>query len=153
MNGYAAHQLNKVTSLLGGTPLLSRPLTNALEVHELLREGLPGTALDHLVQSLVVLRKADYLEKAFGMSLRTYQRRLDKPSQPLSQEQSGRAWQFAELLTRATDMLGSQEEAERWLEKPAIALEGRRPIDLLSTPAGVELVDDYLTRIEYGVYA
>lgn len=153
MNGYATEDLTKVTSLLGGTQKLSRPLTNALEVHELLREGLPGTALDHLVQSLVVLSKAEYLEKAFGMSLRTYQRRLDRPGQPLSQEQSGRAWQFAELLARATDLLGSQEEAERWLDRPAMALEGRRPIDLLSTPAGVELIDDYLTRLEYGVYA
>ena len=28
----------------------------------------------------------------------------------------------------------------------------RKPIDLLSTPAGVESVEDHLTRLEYGVY-
>ena len=28
----------------------------------------------------------------------------------------------------------------------------RRPIDLLGTPAGVEMVEDLLGRIEYGVY-
>ncbi|HEV3423731.1 MAG TPA: antitoxin Xre/MbcA/ParS toxin-binding domain-containing protein [Paraburkholderia sp.] len=32
-------------------------------------------------------------------------------------------------------------------------LEQRCPIDLLSTPAGVELVEDLLERMEYGVYA
>jgi uncharacterized protein (DUF2384 family) len=31
-------------------------------------------------------------------------------------------------------------------------LEQRKPIDLLSTPAGVESVGDQLTRFEYGVY-
>ncbi|TIU87949.1 MAG: DUF2384 domain-containing protein, partial [Mesorhizobium sp.] len=29
----------------------------------------------------------------------------------------------------------------------------RRPIDLLATPAGVGLLEDYLERLEYGVYA
>ncbi|CDZ67170.1 Hypothetical protein NGAL_HAMBI2605_54490 [Neorhizobium galegae bv. orientalis] len=77
----------------------------------------------------------------------------DAPSKPLSQEQSGRAWKFAEILSKATDVLGTQAEAEQWLERPAIGLDQRRPIDLLGTPAGVELVEDYLERLEYGVYA
>jgi len=34
----------------------------------------------------------------------------------------------------------------------ATGLDQRRPIDLLTTPAGVELVEDFLGRIEYGVY-
>jgi putative toxin-antitoxin system antitoxin component (TIGR02293 family) len=152
-NFVAAEDLEKIANLLGGGRILSRPLRNAIDVHELLAAGLPGTALDHLVKGLQVLDKADSLEKGLGMSLRTYQRRQERPVQPLSQEQSGRAWQFAEILARATDLLGSQEEAERWLQKPAMALDGRRPIDLLSTPAGVELVDDHLVRLEYGVYA
>jgi hypothetical protein len=65
----------------------------------------------------------------------------------------GRAWKFAEILAKATDVLGTQAEAEQWLERPAIGLDQRRPIDLLGTPAGVELVEDYLERLEYGVYA
>jgi putative toxin-antitoxin system antitoxin component (TIGR02293 family) len=49
-------------------------------------------------------------------------------------------------------VLGSQQEAEQWLERPAIGLDRRRPIDLLATPAGVELVETFLERLEYGVY-
>jgi putative toxin-antitoxin system antitoxin component (TIGR02293 family) len=49
--------------------------------------------------------------------------------------------------------LGTQAEAEQWLEHPAIGLNQRRPIDLLGTPAGVALVEDYLLRLEFGVYA
>jgi putative toxin-antitoxin system antitoxin component (TIGR02293 family) len=60
--------------------------------------------------------------------------------------------EFAEILTRAATLFGSQAAAERWLEQPAIGLDQRRPIDLIGTPAGLELVDDYLGRIEYGVY-
>jgi putative toxin-antitoxin system antitoxin component (TIGR02293 family) len=77
---------------------------------------------------------------------------MDAPEKPLSVEQSGRAWKFAEILGRATELLGSQAEAEAWLERPAMALDQRKPIDLLSTPAGVEAIEEHLTRLEYGVY-
>lgn len=149
----AGGDLQKVAALLGGTRILSRRLTSALDAHELLMQGLPASAVDHLVGSLVFIGKTESLEKAVGMSLRTWQRRKEAPSRPLSQEQSGRAWKFAEILARATDVLGTQAEAEQWLERPAIGLDQRRPIDLLGTPAGVELVEDYLQRLAYGVYA
>jgi putative toxin-antitoxin system antitoxin component (TIGR02293 family) len=60
---------------------------------------------------------------------------------------------LAEILAKATAVLGSQQEAERWLEQPAIGLDQRRPIDLLATPAGAKIVEDFLTRAEFGVYA
>jgi putative toxin-antitoxin system antitoxin component (TIGR02293 family) len=59
----------------------------------------------------------------------------------------------AEILAKATAVLGSQQEAERWLEEPAIGLGRRRPIDLLATAAGTKIVEDFLTRVEFGVYA
>ena len=146
-------ELQKIEALLGGSRILVRRLTNALDAHELLLHGLPASALDHLVGNLVVIGKNETLEKAVGMSLRTWQRRKDTPSKPLSQEQSGRAWKFAEILAKATDIFGTQAEAEQWLERPAVGLDQRRPIDLLGTPAGIELVEDHLDRLEYGVYA
>ena len=70
----------------------------------------------------------------------------------LSTEQRGQRWKRAAILTKAAQIFGSQEEAERWLNQPALGLEQRRPIDLLDTPAGVKLVEDFLGRLEYGVY-
>ena len=145
-------ELQRVADLLGGARVFRRPVRNSLEAHEMLLKGLPGRALTHLIDNLVVMERSASLEKAVGMSLRTFQRRRDAPAQRLSQEQSGRAWKFAEILAKATGLLGSQEEAEQWLDRPQIGLDQRRPIDLLQTPAGVELVQDLLTRVEYGVY-
>jgi putative toxin-antitoxin system antitoxin component (TIGR02293 family) len=56
------------------------------------------------------------------------------------------------ILARVTRVLGSQEEVEQWLGRPAIGLNRQRPIDLLTTPAGAKLVETYLGRLEYGVY-
>jgi putative toxin-antitoxin system antitoxin component (TIGR02293 family) len=66
--------------------------------------------------------------------------------------ESGRLWRFAEILSHATRVFGSQAEAEQWLGRPAIGLDQRKPIDLLRTHPGARLVAEYLTRIEHGVY-
>jgi putative toxin-antitoxin system antitoxin component (TIGR02293 family) len=58
----------------------------------------------------------------------------------------------AEVLAKATDVFGSKEEAEAWLSRPATGLNHQRPINLLATPAGVDLVETFLTRLAYGVY-
>jgi putative toxin-antitoxin system antitoxin component (TIGR02293 family) len=57
------------------------------------------------------------------------------------------------VLVKATKVFGSREEAEQWLERPAIGLDQWRPIDLLATPAGVKMVEDFLERLEFCVYA
>ena len=147
-----ADELQRVASLLGGSRVLRRRLSNSLDAHEMLLQGLPAKALSHLVDHLVVLKRTASFERAVGMSLRTFQRRKEAPAKPLNQEQSGRTWKFAEILAKATAVFGSQEEAEQWLERPAMGLDQHRPIDLLATPAGVELVEEFLQRLEYGVY-
>ena len=144
--------LQQVVELFGGVGLLRHPVGNSLDAHEMLLEGLPGEALRHLVDGFLVLQKTASLEKAVGMSLRTFQRRRDEPARLLSQEQSGRTWKFAEILARATTLFGSQQAAETWLERPATGLDRRRPLDLLATPAGLAIVEDFLGRLEYGVY-
>ena len=147
-------EISRTVALLGGRRVLQRPVRSRLDAHDLLREGLPGRALSHLVTSVMLLRAPlqGSLEKAVGISLRTYQRRKEAPDRKLSTEQSGRTWKFAEILGRAIDLFGSQEAAEAWLDRPAMALDRRKPIDLLSTPAGVEAVETLLGRLEYGVY-
>ena len=85
--------------------------------------------------------------------LRTLQRRRAEPGKRLSVEQSGQLWIFAEVLARAETVFGSRNEAEAWLERPAIGLDQRRPIELLATRIGARMVEDHLGRLEYGVYA
>jgi putative toxin-antitoxin system antitoxin component (TIGR02293 family) len=147
-------ELQRVVDLLGGVRVFRHRLKRRLDAHEVLTHGLPGAALMHLIDNLTIIpHHGASLEKAVGMSRRTFQRRKSASAKLLSQEQSGRTWKFAEILAKATAVLGSQAEAEQWLERPAMGLDQRRPIDLLATPAGVKIVEDFLERIEYGVYA
>jgi putative toxin-antitoxin system antitoxin component (TIGR02293 family) len=138
--------------LLGGRTVLGRRVANAVDAHDLILAGLPATSLHHLVDSLSEIEVQRALEQAVGLSLRTLQRTRHDPERRLSTEQSGRVWKFAEVLAKAPDRLGSQKQAEHWLDSPALGLGRRRPLDLMTTPAGLDMVETYLGRLEYGVY-
>lgn len=151
--GQEEQPIEQVAVLLGGRRILHSQPNSRMDVHDIIVRGLPTSALKHLVEGIEMLRQPASMEKALGISLRTFQRHRDAPAKPLSQEQSGRIWEFAEILAKATSVLGSRQEAEGWLVRPAIALEQRRPLDLLATPGGRRLVEELLERMEYGVYA
>ena len=103
------------------------------------------------IGKLTALGKSDAFENAVGMSMRTFQRRKSAPATPLSTEQSARTWKFAQILAKPSETSGSQAEAEQWMLRPATGLDQHKPIDLLATPAGTELVEDFLERLDHGV--
>jgi putative toxin-antitoxin system antitoxin component (TIGR02293 family) len=71
----------------------------------------------------------------------------------LDSNASDRELHRALIVAQAIDVLGTSEAAERWLSTPAMGLDQRKPIDLLESSDGIELVKTLLTRMDYGVYA
>jgi len=59
---------------------------------------------------------------------------------------------FARILAQAIKTFGSKDNAEAWLNSPAISLGMKRPIDLLVTTEGAQQVETILGRIESGTY-
>ena len=145
---------DRTVDLLGGYRVFGRPVSSRIEMHDLLEQGLSVKAVDALLRALPsAIGSPDVLAQAIGMSLRTWQRRREAEDKPLNTEQSSRVWIFAEVVARAADIFGSREEAVSWMLRPATGLDQRRPIDLIGTAAGRELVDNHLTRLDLGVYA
>lgn len=141
----------KVIEYLGGKGVVKAKVSSPAEVHDLILKGLPGETLTHVVSHARLLDK-EKVGRALGMSTRTIQRRHEDSPRPLSPEQGDKTWKFSELMVRATEVLGSQEEAEKWFDSPAISLDQRKPIDLLGSSIGAGLVEELLGRMEYGVY-
>jgi putative toxin-antitoxin system antitoxin component (TIGR02293 family) len=140
------------TELLGGRRVLHREVATEEDAHELVLRGIPGEAMAKLLAGVLSL-SSTVLLATIGISARSFARRKAAPKTRLPVDESERLWRFAEVLAHATRVFGSQAEAERWLDRPAIGLDHRKPIDLLRTHPGTHLVSDYLTRIEHGVYA
>lgn len=145
--------LERVAELLGGRAALGRSFSTALEAHDAIRQGFLSRSLLNVVDLIPAIGRGDTLDKVAGISLRTLQRhRKAGAAERLSREQSGRLYRAAEIIAKAIDVFGSATAAERFLEEPVMALDRMRPIDLLSTPAGAEIVEDHLTWLDYGVY-
>jgi putative toxin-antitoxin system antitoxin component (TIGR02293 family) len=56
-----------------------------------------------------------------------------------------------DVLTRASEVLGSPAAARMWLVRPNPAIGGETPLSLLDTSLGWERVKQVLGRIEHGV--
>jgi len=59
---------------------------------------------------------------------------------------------IAEVLESAIKLIGSKDEAMRWLGTPVQALNYATPISLLGKPEGKDAVLAVLHRAEYGVF-
>ncbi len=126
---------------------------NDLEVHDLLHQGLPIARLRDVMASLRVLKIPEVVEKALGISPRTWIRWKRRPADDrIDPTTSSRLWTFVQILDLSRRVFGRQEDAEDWLQRPAMALDWRRPIDLLDTSAGIEAVQTLLGRLLYDVF-
>ncbi len=71
----------------------------------------------------------------------------------MDSNESDRLLRIAAVMKQAADVLGSGAAAEHWLVTPAIGLDQRRPLDLLQSVEGTEMVTTLLTRMDRGVYS
>jgi putative toxin-antitoxin system antitoxin component (TIGR02293 family) len=53
----------------------------------------------------------------------------------------------------AEEVFGDDAKAARWLRKPKVRFEGRTPMEVLRTEAGVRLVEEMLLQLDYGIFA
>lgn len=58
-----------------------------------------------------------------------------------------------DILELAVAVLSSAGAAQEWLHSPQIGLNQQRPVDLVQTAEGAELVKSLLARMQYGTYS
>ena len=130
-----------VVALAGESPL---------ERIELVRAGFPAIVLDETAVVLGIAKSV--LTRAAGIPVSTAgaQQRSGKP---LSSEDSEKILRVLRATRRAEEVFGDKEEGRAWITSEVLALGGRRPLDLLDTQDGYELVTDELGRIVFGAPA
>jgi len=122
-----------------------------LQAHDIVTHGLPVVLAREMMDAYEVIAREALLQ-AIGVSERTLQRGRDE-DRLLDSNATDRLIRLASITEQAIDVLGSKEAAEHWLSTPAIGLDQRRPIDLLQSSEGAELVKTLLIRMDYGVYS
>lgn len=140
-----------VAEKLGGRHVLRREITSELELAAAVREGLPASALDHVLGELTPWAGSQAAVYRVVGRARTLQRKRTERT-ALSADESDRLARLARLLVRAEEALGDEERALRWLSRPNRALDGQVPLTLLDNDAGALAVERVLGRIEHGVH-
>ncbi len=117
----------------------------AVPAADRVRSGLsPGVLSD--IKEVVGLSWED-LEGVLGVSARTLQRRRER-SENLTPAESDRLWRLLHVWDRATEILGSESAARKWLAALHDLLGGDSPLERLDTEPGLREVEDMLTVID-----
>lgn len=114
-----------------------------------LDQGLAGSRIDPLVNQLGVSLKE--LASLLGVAERTLHRFRKAPL--LDRSIAERIVLMEALVRHGLDVFdGEQAVFSRWLRYPLGELNQLPPLHWLTTATGIRLVDEVLTRIDYGVY-
>ena len=113
-----------------------------------IKKGLPIKIFDKLRAEFNV--STERMAEILGIPRSTLIRR--KKAAVLDQSESERLVRFARLFTIATNLFEDKDAARTWLNSPALALNGKKPIDYADTEMGAREVEMLLGRIEHGVF-
>lgn len=114
------------------------------------RAGLPIHDATQLMEQwrIPVARFAELL----GLSDRHW-RRINRTDGSLGVIESDRLSRVQKILQHVSDVFETTEAAEHWVKTPVAALDGRTPLSMLDTDAGIDGVRTVLIRIEHGVFS
>jgi len=89
------------------------------------------------------------LAAVLAMGERTLIRREDSGS-ALDTVEADRVYRVARIFKLATEMIGDEAKARRWIRGRIPALGGKTPLELLISEAGARQVESVLYSIGYG---
>ena len=110
--------------------------------------GIPVNVIEKIASYLDI--SVNELMIYLRISRSTWHRR--KKAGKLDFNLSDKVFQLSKLLEYAEGVFGSIEKVRLWFKLPSIVFENRRPIELVSSLSGMNLINDELIRIEHGVY-
>ena len=131
--------------LAGFPALVAMPVDPAAAI-EMVRKGLPASAVDQAVEYFDIGQKT--LLDALRIPVSSFHRKLAR-HENLSPADSEKVMRLAEVTRHAEETFGTPEAAREWLTTDNLALLGM-PISLIDTEAGTAQIRRVLTGLDYG---
>lgn len=130
-----------------------------IERIEIVKRGVPAGEVAKLAKSMG--RPKKHIFELLGLPRATVDRQA-RTKQQLSIEQGERVVGFSKLVGQVQVMVEQSGDSENfdaakwvtdWLDRPAPALNGRRPGEYMDTAEGQEIVSGLIAKIQSGAYA
>ncbi len=116
---------------------------------KILKNGLHRNSVNSFIKHSNLTKKQ--VSRLIHVSERTLQRK--SPDKPMDINASERLIELTRLFHKGINVFGKKEKFLTWLERPNKSLGNSKPIDLIETSIGIDLVMNELVRIEHGVFS
>ncbi|HJW16787.1 MAG TPA: antitoxin Xre/MbcA/ParS toxin-binding domain-containing protein [Flavisolibacter sp.] len=133
-----------------GSTRLKPAIESDFDVIGMGEDGITKAAIEDLTAHMGITRKA-MAEEVLGLSVKTLERKM--PKEKLDRQTSSHAIEIAKIMQHAFEVFGDEDKVKRWMSKENRALNNLRPVILLRTLTGINMVNDILGRIQEGVYS
>lgn len=144
----AAVKYETLNVILGGKHSLRKSISGDFDLIKLTREGVKKSTLKTLAEYLGITM--EIMSRLLHTSFRNIQRKDE--NELLDTYKSEQVIGLAQLISKGLDIFGSKENLQQWLHSNIIALGNKKPIDLLDTRFGIQMIFRVLGRLEHGVY-
>ncbi|WP_240407701.1 antitoxin Xre-like helix-turn-helix domain-containing protein [Halomonas sp. JS92-SW72] len=120
-----------------------------LALHEAVKEGVPYSVYTKLAAASGL--ESRELAQYVVISSATLRRRAKAGRFRL--DEGDRLYRFAVVYKSAIELFeGDRELARRWILNPVQGLDGRRPVEMVTTTVGTKAILDLIGRLEHGVF-
>lgn len=127
------------------------PASSGISLINAIQKGFPVDSINRLNDELGWPKMV--LLEVMGINERNFARRK-AGNGLLKSDESERVARLVRTIDAATDLFeGDRMAALEWITRPAPALAGSRPLELLSSEAGAVEVNRLIGRLEYGVFS
>jgi len=116
---------------------------------KIIRSGLKSKSVNSFIKHSSLTKKQ--VSRMIHISERTLQR--NPPDKIIDTTSSERLIDLTRLFHKGITVFNEKEKFITWLNRPNRALDNQKPIDLIETNMGINLVIDELLRIEHGVFS
>lgn len=140
---------NQITwVILGGKKFRARAPETSFDYLTATDKGIPKQAVVNLAEVMDIPMKD--IAALLNLSYKTLARKRN--TDPLDSLVSSLSIEIAHTVAKGLALFEDTSKLNRWLQKENRALTGKKPIELLNTPTGINLVNKVLLRMEEGVY-
>jgi len=145
-----AYNKTGIVRWLGGSARIRTEIRTDFEMIKYSMAGITKASVNALTHYIGVSKKW-MAEEILNISVKTLERK--EADVKLDIKTSSHVMEVARIMQHAFEVFEGEEKAKQWLNRENSALNNLKPVQLLNTLTGINMVNDVLVRIEEGVYS
>jgi putative toxin-antitoxin system antitoxin component (TIGR02293 family) len=141
-----------ILDIMGGATTIGRKINSPLDFVDLYNKNGVSVGVIRSIQTRTGFTNKE-LGRVLNISPSSFQRRY-KSNDKLKKDEAERAYQLSEVIAKGLETFdNSMTDFVEWLHDSNTALGNKKPIDLMDSSIGRDLIMNVLINLQYGQYS